>query len=63
LSVKKENLLAHLFVYDKQVLYQKTGYILEHFRDAWSLSNDFFAACEAKSGKSNRFLPIRLGKR
>ncbi|MCL2079413.1 MAG: transcriptional regulator [Oscillospiraceae bacterium] len=55
-TVKEENLLAHLSVYDKQVLYQKTGYILEHFRDTWNLSDDFFAACESKIGKSKRYL-------
>ena len=55
-TVREENLLAHLAEYDKQVLYQKTGYILEHFRDAWNISDNFFAACEAKIGKSKRYL-------
>jgi predicted transcriptional regulator of viral defense system len=60
--VKEDKLLAYLSAYGKQVLYQKTGCILEHFRDAWNLSDDFFTACEARIGKSKRYLhkpPIR----
>jgi predicted transcriptional regulator of viral defense system len=54
--VKEGRLLAYLTAYGKQALYQKTGYMLEHFRDAWNLSDDFFAACEAGVGKSKRYL-------
>jgi predicted transcriptional regulator of viral defense system len=54
--VKESNLLAHLAEYGKQVLYQKAGYILEHFRNMWNLSDGFFDACEAKIGKSKRYL-------
>jgi predicted transcriptional regulator of viral defense system len=63
-AVRESYLLAHLAVYDKQVLYQKAGYILGHFRDAWNLSENFFAACEAKIGKSKRYLykPTAHGK-
>ncbi|MDR1193893.1 MAG: transcriptional regulator [Peptococcaceae bacterium] len=60
--VKEDKLLAYLAAYGKQVLYQKTGYILEHFRRIWNLSDDFFTACEARIGKSKRYLyrpPIR----
>ncbi|MDL2294398.1 transcriptional regulator [Ruminococcaceae bacterium OttesenSCG-928-D13] len=55
-AVKEEKLLQYLAAYGKQVLYQKTGYILEHFKTAWSLSNGFFAACEGAIGKSKRYL-------
>jgi predicted transcriptional regulator of viral defense system len=55
-AVKEDKLLAYLAAYGKQVLYQKTGYILEHFRDVWNLSDAFFAACEARIGKSKRYL-------
>ena len=48
--------MTYLAEYDKQVLYQKAGYILEYFRDAWNLSDNFFALCEAKIGKSKRYL-------
>jgi len=55
-TVKEDKLLAYLDVYDKQVLYQKAGYILEHYRDIWNLSDDFFAACKARIGQSKRYL-------
>ena len=54
--IKEDKLLAYLAVYGKQVLYQKAGYILEHLRDIWTLSDDFFAACESNIGKSKRYL-------
>jgi len=54
--VKIDKLLMYLAAYGKQVLYQKAGYILEHFRDTWSLSESFFTACEARIGKSKRYL-------
>ena len=55
-ALKEDKLLLYLAAYGKQVLYQKTGYILEHFRDMWSLSDDFFTACETRIGKSKRYL-------
>jgi len=60
--VKEDKLITYLNAYGKQVLYQKAGYILEHFRDIWNLSDNFFSACEARIGKSKRYLykpPIR----
>ncbi len=54
--VKEDKLLTYLAEYGKQVLYQKTGYILEHFQDVWNLSSPFFTACEAQIGKSKRYL-------
>jgi predicted transcriptional regulator of viral defense system len=54
--VDEDRLLKHLGEYGKQVMYQKTGYILEHFKDQWNLSDGFFSACEAQIGKSKRYL-------
>ena len=54
--VREDKLLEYLAVYDKQVLYQKAGYILGHFRDAWNLSDNFFSVCESAVGKSKRYL-------
>ena len=51
-----EKLLACLDAYDKVFLYQKTGYILEHYKSGLKLSNDFFAACQSKITKSKRYL-------
>ena len=53
---KEEKLLSYLAEYNKQVLYQKTGYILWHFRDMMNLSDKFFEVCESHIGKSKRYL-------
>jgi predicted transcriptional regulator of viral defense system len=54
--VKEDKLLVYLAAYGKQVLYQKAGYILEHFREIWNLSDDFFEALESRINKSKRYL-------
>jgi hypothetical protein len=53
--LSEEKLLSYLAVYNKKALYQKTGYILEHFKDSLRLSDDFFKQCETKIGKSKRY--------
>ena len=55
-SMREDKLLAYLASYGKQVLYQKTGYILQHFKGALNLSDAFFAECAAHVGKSTRYL-------
>ena len=55
-SVREDQLLKYLAAYNKQVLYQKTGYILRHFQREFHLSEDFFATCSAFTGKSTRYL-------
>ena len=52
----EDKLLSYLKTLDKQVLYQKTGYLLEQLRTLWGLSDDFFAECAANIGKSKRYL-------
>ena len=54
--IKEDKLLIYLAAYGKQVLYQKAGFVLEHFRNTWSLSDSFFSTCEARIGKSKRYL-------
>ena len=49
-------LLAYLNAYDKVFLYQKAGYILEHFKDALKLNDDFFTSCKGKVTESKRYL-------
>ncbi|MGL4668665.1 MAG: type IV toxin-antitoxin system AbiEi family antitoxin domain-containing protein [Saezia sp.] len=49
-------LLKYLAAYNKKVLYQKTGYILQHFQKTFRLSDDFFLQCAANIGKSTRYL-------
>jgi len=55
-SIEESKLLSYLKSYNKQVLYQKTGYILQHFKDMLRLSEAFFIECAAHIGKSTRYL-------
>ena len=55
-SVREEKLLIYLAAYGRQVLYQKTGYILRHFKNTFSISEAFFNECAAHIGKSTRYL-------
>jgi predicted transcriptional regulator of viral defense system len=55
-SLSEYKLLSYLAAYDKQVLYQKTGYLLRHFQKAFNLSEEFFKKCSENIGKSTRYL-------
>ena len=55
-SLDEQRLLEYLSAYGKQVLYQKTGYILEHLKSELRLSDRFFETCAAKIGESKRYL-------
>ncbi|RRD93728.1 transcriptional regulator [Clostridiales bacterium COT073_COT-073] len=52
----EKKLLEALEVYRRGQLYQKTGYILESFKDEMSLSEVFFAECKAHSSASKTYL-------
>jgi len=54
--LNEEKLLVYLEKYDKQILYQKTGYILYHLKNDLRLSDQFFNICEKKISKSVRYL-------
>ncbi len=54
--LNEELLLDYLQAYDKQILYQKAGFILEHFKHEVKLSKDFFDLCKQKMGKSTSYL-------
>lgn len=54
--VDEDRLLSYLEQYDKQFLYQKVGYILNHLKDELRLSEHFFESCERKVSKSVRYL-------
>ena len=54
--LKEDQLLEYLNEYQKQILYQKAGYILRHFQSALNLSEAFFCECAAHIGKSTRYL-------
>jgi len=52
----EEVLLKYLQEFNKQFLYQKSGFILEHFKQEVKLSDHFFNVCKQKVGKSTRYL-------
>jgi predicted transcriptional regulator of viral defense system len=51
-----EKLKKYLQLYNIQVLFQKTGYILENFKEALKLPNSFFDFCRSNIEKSTRYL-------
>ena len=55
-SVEENKLLSYLSLYDKQVLYQKSGFILSAFKKQLKLSDKFFSECKKMTGKSIRYL-------
>jgi len=54
--LEENKLKSYLEVYETQVLYQKAGYLLEHFKDQMQLSDDFINFCKKKIEKSTRYL-------
>ncbi len=51
-----EKLEKYLDIYNIQMLYQKTGYILEYYKDSLKLRDSFFEFCKTNIGKSTRYL-------
>jgi predicted transcriptional regulator of viral defense system len=54
--LNEKKLKSYLEMYDIQVLYQKTGYLLSHYKEGMQLSEDFFEYCKKNIGKSTRYL-------
>ena len=54
--INEKKLLDYLYVFNKQFLYQKTGFILSYFQKEMKLSDAFFELCKSKIGKSTRYL-------
>jgi len=52
----EDKLLYFLRQYNKQFLYQKTGYILEHYKEQLRLSDNFFLKCKENKKNSVRYL-------
>lgn len=46
----------YLDIYDKQILYQRAGYILNQFKADMELSDKFINYCKRKIGSSKRYL-------
>lgn len=55
-ALDEKKLIIYLKKYNKRVLYQKTGYILEHFKDDLHLSETFFDECRSQISDSTRYL-------
>ena len=51
-----EKLMKYLQLYNIQFLYQKTGYILEHFKKELKLQDSFINFCHNNINKSKRYL-------
>lgn len=54
--LKENKILEYLGRYDNQFLFQKAGFILWIYKENLGLSEKFFNVCEAKIGKSKRYL-------
>jgi len=50
------HMLEYLNEYGIQYLYQKTGYILEHYKNQFHVSDELLDYCKSKIGKSTRYL-------
>jgi predicted transcriptional regulator of viral defense system len=56
-----EKLMRYLKMYNIQFLYQKAGYILEHFMEELKLTEQFFKFCQQNIMKSKRYLGYNGG--
>lgn len=54
--LKPEKLKKYLSYYDKKIMYQKTGFILEKFQKELKLTEEFFAHCQKQIGKNKAYL-------
>lgn len=55
-EANESKILYYLSLYDKQVIYQKSGFILSSFKEQMKLSKEFFDICKKMTGKSVRYL-------
>lgn len=58
--LNEAKLLRYLEVYNTQGLYQRVGYLLQHYQNEMQLSNAFINFCKDKIGKSRRYLLTEL---
>jgi len=54
--LEEKKLVKYLDIYDTQGLYQRVGYLLDHYRKKLQLSKQFIEYCRGKIGKSRRYL-------
>lgn len=60
--LNETKMMQYLSEYDKQFMYQKTGFLLEYFQKELAISDDFLSLCKQKSGKSSRYLSKSIPK-
>ncbi len=60
--VDEKKLKGYLDIYNTQGLYQRAGYLLDHYRNEIQLSKEFIEYCKSKTGKSKSYLLIDLKK-
>ena len=56
----EKKLQRYLDIYNTQGLYQRVGYLLDHYRKEMQLSKEFIEYCKSKIGKSRRYLVSEL---
>lgn len=63
--IDQEKILNYLKKYGNHFLFQKTGYILWHFKDNLSLDNNFFDVCKNYISKTKYYLSkeVRLNSK
>jgi len=61
--LNENKLLRYLEVYNTQGLYQRAGYLLQHYQKEMQLSGAFIDFCKGKIGKSRRYLCIESNER
>lgn len=54
--LNEDKLKKYLLSYDLQILYQKVGFILNHYKHDMQISDNFIEYCKSKIGKSTRYL-------
>jgi hypothetical protein len=54
--INENKLQGYLELFNKQILYQKTGFILGYFQKEMKLSDTLFEFCKSKIGKSIRYM-------
>ena len=60
--LNENKMLTYLREYNKCFLYQKTGFIMEHFQSDFDISDSFLSVCKTNSGNSSRYLIKEIDK-
>lgn len=54
--LNEKKLKRYIDIYDTQSVYQRVGFLLDHYRKEMQLSKEFIEYCKDKIGKSRRYL-------